>query len=315
MGHHLMINRLSKGEYEIADQKVHLTWLRTIASQNSEHRQVHCDNDPDAEIFVQEHHTDKPVLECLSTYLEHAANVNYELKNGEAVTRLPDKMRLSFDEVGTKLKEGDEESRIVAMNMALGQAKQRETAALEWTKNNNRSSTSSASVGVDTNSPPTFSPTQRPCSSVPPPLFFDADSRNGTAIRDETPSFFVQPLARPNQRWADFRSQSAQRTSLLPRRTVSQCGGVAPHNERFPRWAFQQQNYSSVGRKSIPAQWQRPPLATTRMRPPLVIGQWHPGHAPSTPRSKPVLPASQSTLTLRVNVTPQTLSSEGPFRV
>jgi len=189
-GRHLMIHRLTKGEYQIANQKVYLSWSRGLHLQNPAQGPGQWKDSSDAEVFVQEDDTVTPILEPLSTYLEHAANINYELKNGKAVTRLPAEMRLSFNEVGTHVMDGDEGLRLLAMKMALGQAERRERAALEWTKSNNitGSRARSASASVDPGSCHPLSPVHKCSSYVSPATVTGANAKNGMAMAEKTAS-------------------------------------------------------------------------------------------------------------------------------
>jgi len=279
-GHDLMIYRLSKGEYQIANQKVYLSWSRNFPTQNPAQGQVQWKDSSEAEVFVQEDDTVTPILEPLSTYLEHAANINYELKNGKAVTRLPDEMRLSFNEVGTHVMEGDDNFRLIAMKMALGQAKRRERAALEWAKNNNKASACSASVGVDAGSCRPFSPVHKCGSCVSPATVIGANGKDGFVMPGKAASLLPQLQVRSNQEAVEigrtgFRSRSIQRVSLTSQSqpTCASSPWVMPQREgcslRSPQVGFQQQGDSSVaqggltslrfstlGRSSVAAQQQ-----------------------------------------------------------
>merc|ERR1712039_523922 len=84
------------------------------------------------------HHEDRNhQAEPLPFYLRHSANIAYDLKNGSNMNRVPEEMRLSFEEEkGTLLQDGDAESKFNAMTIAIKQAKKREQAAMEWSKRN-----------------------------------------------------------------------------------------------------------------------------------------------------------------------------------
>jgi len=260
-GHDLMIYRLSKGEYQIANQKVYLSWSRGFPPQYPAQGQVQRKDSSEAEVFVQEDDAVTPILEPLSTYLEHAANINYELKNGKAVTRLPDEMRLSFNEVGTHVMEGDDNLRLIAMNMALGQAKRRERAALEWTKNNNISGARSASVGVDAGSCRPFSPVHKCGSCVSPTTVIGANVKDGLVRPENTASLLPQLQVSSNQdavqiAQTGFRSRSVQRVSLTSQSQPTRASSpwVMPQRERFSlrsQNGFQQQSDSSVAQGGL----------------------------------------------------------------
>jgi len=344
-GRHLMIHRLTKGEYQIANQKVYLSWSRGLHLQNPAQGPGQWKDSSDAEVFVQEDDTVTPILEPLSTYLEHAANINYELKNGKAVTRLPDEMRLSFDEVGTHIMDGDNLSRLISMNMALRQAKRRERAALEWTKNNNIPGARSASVGAGSCRP--FSPVHKGGSCVSPATFIGVNAKDGIVVPEKAASLLPQLHVSSNQEAVQIRrtgfrsrSRSVQRVSRTSQSqpTRASSPSVMPQHERFSlrsQVGFQQQSDSSVGqgglaslrlatlgRSSVAAQQQQQHVARRRN---IGFEQWsspRPFASPLRRRmgsatttmmppvldtsSKDVLSSSLSTHAMRVKVTPST---------
>jgi len=129
LGECLPIYRVSKGEYQIGSDDVRLAWQSKILP----------DGRPTREVFVygKDEGDAEPIVEPLPSHLKHAANVAFQLQNGNAVSQVPDDMRLSFpDQSGTGLKELDSDKRFNAMALATEQARLREEAALQWRRNN-----------------------------------------------------------------------------------------------------------------------------------------------------------------------------------
>lgn len=122
----LKIFREQKGQYTINEEIVN---MEVRFRQNPQ-------GQTDKEIFVfwttEEGEQSDP--EPLGLYLQHAANVAYEVKQGgNVITMVPEHARISFhEEVGTKLTDGSADARFNAMEVAARQAKMREEAANEW---------------------------------------------------------------------------------------------------------------------------------------------------------------------------------------
>jgi len=144
------------------------------------------------------------------------------------------------------------------MNMALGQAKRRERAALEWTKKNSISSASSASVSGATVSSRPFSPVHTRGSCFVPTNVIGANAKDGRSLPSLLPSLQVgsnQVAAQIGR--SGFRSRSAQRMSLTSQSsqpTRASSPWVMPPRERFSlrrQIGFQQQNNSPGGLASL----------------------------------------------------------------
>lgn len=122
----IKIFRDRKGEYQINDE---------IVNMQMKYRQAP-NGQTESEIFVswETDHGEQSDFEPLPLYLQHAANVAFEVKQGgNVITQVPDHARMSFhDEVGTKLTDGSADARFNAMEVAARQAKMREEAAVEW---------------------------------------------------------------------------------------------------------------------------------------------------------------------------------------
>jgi hypothetical protein len=127
----LKIFRDRKGEYQINDE---------IVNMQMKYRQAP-NGQTESEIFVswETDHGEQSDFEPLPLYLQHAANVAFEVKQGgNVITQVPDHARMSFhDEIGTKLTDGSADARFNAMEVAARQAKMREEAAVEWRQKQN----------------------------------------------------------------------------------------------------------------------------------------------------------------------------------
>lgn len=152
LGDCLKIYRVSKGEYEIGNDEVHLAWQSKVNPPNMQNP----NGSIVKEVFVfttSKENVDGPnhdgpdTIPCepLPFYLRHSANVAYDLQYGSKVTKVPECSRLSFaEETGTLLKDGDADAKFNAMTVAIQQAKKREQAAMEWRKRNADGMASSA---------------------------------------------------------------------------------------------------------------------------------------------------------------------------
>jgi len=124
----LRIYRFQKGEYEIGGEKVRLDWHSWVRNTDG----FRC-----KEVFVfnqfEVDENGQPTMEPLPLYLQHSANVQYNLQHVNPVQQVPDDHRLSFAEVkGTPLMSSDSDARFSAMALAVEHAKLREEHALNY---------------------------------------------------------------------------------------------------------------------------------------------------------------------------------------
>eukprot|EP00928_Gymnodinium_smaydae_P060158 TRINITY_DN4371_c0_g1_i1.p1 TRINITY_DN4371_c0_g1~~TRINITY_DN4371_c0_g1_i1.p1 ORF type:complete len:618 (-),score=73.90 TRINITY_DN4371_c0_g1_i1:277-2082(-) len=126
LGTELKIFRVSKGQYDIGDERVELKWHSWVRPDGVQCREVFVVRSSEADDGMG-------TFEPLPLYLQHSAGVAHNLNNGHAITHVPDHMRMSFpDAKGDSLMAADSDARFNAMAVAAEQAKLREQAALEW---------------------------------------------------------------------------------------------------------------------------------------------------------------------------------------
>eukprot|EP00933_Yihiella_yeosuensis_P083292 TRINITY_DN9748_c0_g1_i1.p1 TRINITY_DN9748_c0_g1~~TRINITY_DN9748_c0_g1_i1.p1 ORF type:complete len:713 (+),score=136.79 TRINITY_DN9748_c0_g1_i1:109-2247(+) len=138
LGECLKIYRISKGEYKVGNEVVHMNWQQApfgtpdYGQQGPDPRM----RPPQREVFVSVKSSPEQAEvepEPLPFYLRHCANAAYDLQFGSAIAKVPESSRLSFaEERGTLLKDSDAESKYNAMVLAAEQAKKRQQAAMEW---------------------------------------------------------------------------------------------------------------------------------------------------------------------------------------
>jgi len=132
LGECMKIYRQAKGEYEVSEEVVRMSWQSTMLPPSQQNPQGGVMRE--VYVFVDPHSNNGEVpSEPLPFYLRHTANVAYDLQFGSAMTKVPEHSRLSFaEEQGTLLQDSDADSKYKAMLLASEQAQKREHAAMEW---------------------------------------------------------------------------------------------------------------------------------------------------------------------------------------
>mmetsp|Transcript_66968 Transcript_66968/g.160413 ORF Transcript_66968/g.160413 Transcript_66968/m.160413 type:complete len:422 (-) Transcript_66968:238-1503(-) len=129
----MSIFRISKGEYEIDGNRVHLEWGSRKRANGTTGREIYVTP------ITESGDDDVPdkAREPLAYYLGHAANVGHALRTGGgALSQVPDHVRMSFNTPGVDIQNGDSTNRYTAMQLAAEQAKMREHMAQEWRSRN-----------------------------------------------------------------------------------------------------------------------------------------------------------------------------------
>lgn len=131
LGECLKIMRVCEGEYIIGTDYIRMGWNKHPSSNGTFSKGVCVTR------FGRAPHDDAP-SEALPEYLRLSANVAFDLQR--SMTNVPLASRLTFEEAGTALLQGDAAAKLDAMMMATRQARIRQEAAEEWRKHNQHSS-------------------------------------------------------------------------------------------------------------------------------------------------------------------------------